>query len=380
MPQCIAETATNRRCSRQAAAGVVRCGTHHRQHQEQVREAGPEIQGRCNKIMRRTIDHENRWQRCGGMILEGHDVCHRHHNVIVRADRRIQQANQVHVRIAQMEADAVTRAAIFWNIFRELLDAGINWHEVLEAIATEHTANRINHLTVNHIIASFAAHIHEAEGVIWVAYNHIRINQLEEQQPPPPPQVDRQLQHIARDNQNVHTAPVTEQTNRGLDVLLKIEVPKNPNTRRNILIEWLETKRNVHIDDILKVYEDINHWYCMKTCRTSNDKLYRRALDGLVIMIKTHEHKVELYKRLWQECYEAKGLCCDGHINRLINVMVGFDDRFAPPVPIKEQLQQKMAALANQDITDEQKIVLAKNILVELKIPESEHNDWLSAF
>jgi hypothetical protein len=65
---------------------------------------------------------------------------------------------------------------------------------------------------------------------------------------------------------------------------------------------------------------------------------------------------------------------------RLSNVMVGFDDAFAPPIPVGEILQQKMAAIAAMDIESEKQIELAKALLAELKVPEEKHSDWLAAF
>jgi hypothetical protein len=84
-------------------------------------------------------------------------------------------------------------------------------------------------------------------------------------------------------------------------------------------------------------------WYGRDMCRTEGDFLYQRVLDHLWSLILHSEENTELVKRLYQECFEAKGMCCDGHINRLVNVMVGFHDAFNPPLSPKEILQNKMS-------------------------------------
>jgi hypothetical protein len=73
-------------------------------------------------------------------------------------------------------------------------------------------------------------------------------------------------------------------------------------------------------------------------------------------------------------------MCCDGHISRLCNVLVGFDDAFAPPVPFGEILQNKMAAIAALEIETEEKVRQANTFFNEFAVPEPERVAWLEAF
>jgi hypothetical protein len=52
-------------------------------------------------------------------------------------------------------------------------------------------------------------------------------------------------------------------------------------------------------------------------------------------------------------------VCTQGHVARLSNVMIGFDDAFVPPVPVGEILQQKMAAIYGMDVSYEEQLRLA---------------------
>ena len=73
-------------------------------------------------------------------------------------------------------------------------------------------------------------------------------------------------------------------------------------------------------------------------------------------------------------------MCCEGHISRVCNVLVGFDDAFAPPVPFGEILQNKMAAIYAMEIDTDKKVTLATDFFNEFAVPEVERSAWLEAF
>lgn len=203
------------------------------------------------------------------------------------------------------------------------------------------------------------------------------------QLPVPPPVIQRGLHAIARDPQNVHTRYVTEQTNKGLDTLL--EASKSNKQMR--APDWFAAKWLVKSyggwNVVVRVVNDMHYWYGQHTCKIANDRLYQRALDGLYLKIKNTtdiEVQTELYKRAFEECYESVGMCCEGHISRICNVLVGFDDEFAPPVPFGEILQNKMAAIYALEIDTEEKICQATAFFNEFAVPEAERAAWLEAF
>ena len=205
----------------------------------------------------------------------------------------------------------------------------------------------------------------------------------------PPDEVRQQvprgnLQVIAMDRQNVHTRAVSQQTNKGLEVLLTLQKQRNRTMRAP---EWLAAKWLVRSygpwQAVSRTVNDMMQWYNTNTCRAVGDQLYRHALDGLYLRISSHsseEVKTELNKRVFEECFESIGLCCDGHISRLCNVLVGFDDAFEPPVPFGEILQNKMAALFALDIPTEEKLAQAIAFFNEFAVPEAERAPWLEAF
>jgi hypothetical protein len=191
------------------------------------------------------------------------------------------------------------------------------------------------------------------------------------------------LAALARDAQNVHTAVVTNQTNKSLEKLL--EASKTEKHMRSP--EWFASRwllrgyGNWNITH--RVVNDMLLWYNQAYCKTANDYLYRRTLDGLyltIAKIKDVEARTELYKRAFEECHESVGMCCEGHISRLCNVLVGFDETFAPPVPFGEILQNKMAAIAALEVETEEKVRQATAFFNEFAVPEPDRAAWLEAF
>jgi hypothetical protein len=199
----------------------------------------------------------------------------------------------------------------------------------------------------------------------------------------PPRAAPRQeLGRLAADRQNVHTTHVSTQTNKAVELLLAVHVPETQQTEVSMARNWMSRPGGFFMKRYLEVACDVNNWFNTRTCRADNDNLYRRLLRGLVATIERQddERKTELYKRLWEECYEAVGMCCEGHIGRLCNVLVGFDESFQPPVPLGELLQNKMAAIAAQDIPEEDKRRQATAFFNEVGLPDSERAAWLDAF
>ena len=82
--------------------------------------------------------------------------------------------------------------------------------------------------------------------------------------------------------------------------------------------------------------------------------------------------------RLQQECADSYRMCCIGHINRIINVMIGFDDCFQPSVSKGEILQNKFAMFSRLE-DDTEKYVQATALLAELGVVGDEAAVWLDA-
>jgi hypothetical protein len=184
------------------------------------------------------------------------------------------------------------------------------------------------------------------------------------------------LHRLALDGQNVHTKEVAGQTNDAVTLLIGTDIATDQETLEEIAAVWSD-KPKAGLRVVLK---DMGRWYKTATCRVDDDWLYKRALDGLWATIRVSKFKTDLVQRLWEEAEESLGMCCEGHISRVCNVLVGFDEAFKPEIPVGLLLQQKMAAIAAKDITVERKVGEAWVVFEELNIPREQRLDWLDAF
>ena len=201
---------------------------------------------------------------------------------------------------------------------------------------------------------------------------------------PRPPPRPIGLAAFALDRQNVHTRETSETTNKGLRILLEVPVADPANIYAVIVDTYARMPFANMIASMsradMNVLHDVVKWYNTSLCHVPDDFLYKRTLDALWVRIQASEHKTELKKRLWEEWTESVGMCCDGHITRLVNVLVGFDPEFLPPVSAGELLQQRMATLAGLEIETEEKVLRANAIFDELGTPAEERTAWIEAF
>jgi len=195
------------------------------------------------------------------------------------------------------------------------------------------------------------------------------------------PDTRPELQRVAADPQNTHDRNVRRQTDENVKLLLEITPPDGQKTLEEIRAVWTRIYRvpGRGVDD--RVYADMQKWYDTPQCYTPNDWMYRKVLDALWYRIKMVEElkiRHELHKRLQQECAEAYAMCCEGHIGRLANVLVGFDDSFKPQVPVGIILQNKMAIISQIESVEE-RLKQARELMTELKVPDDQAVAWIEA-
>ena len=195
------------------------------------------------------------------------------------------------------------------------------------------------------------------------------------------PDTRPELQRISDDSQNTHNCDVRKQTDTNVKLLLDISPPVGQKTIDEIREAWSKIYRVPGRGVQETQYADMQKWYDTAQCYTPNDWLYRKVLDGLVARIKLVEDfkiRRQLFIRLQQECAEAYQMCCEGHIGRLANVLVGFDDTFRPQIPVGLILQQKMAVIAQIENVEE-RFKQARELMAELNVPQEQAVPWLDA-
>ena len=127
------------------------------------------------------------------------------------------------------------------------------------------------------------------------------------------------------------------------------------------------------------MHRDMKKWYETRSCRSEDDWLYRKTLDGLWTLITRSPFKDELSIRLTQELDESVNTCGDGHIARLCNVMVGFDEAFKTPVSVAGVLGDQIGAIAARELSIEEKVVEAWAAFEALSVDHETRKEWISA-
>ena len=185
---------------------------------------------------------------------------------------------------------------------------------------------------------------------------------------------------IAASRQSVHAPEVVQQAARGMDFLLKIKVPSGWDDESKVLGElktlWAGEEHTT-------LHADMRIWWNQKSCFNTDDSMYRKLLTGLWTYIKSEEdaeRRKELETRLFQECSEAVKMCCQGHTNRLVNVLGGFVTGIDIVVqrPKGEILQEQFALIgAMENVEDRTR--RANEVIAELGLTAEEAAPWLEA-
>jgi hypothetical protein len=188
------------------------------------------------------------------------------------------------------------------------------------------------------------------------------------------------LAGIAASRQSVHASEVVQQAARGMDFLLKVKIPSGWDDESKVLDElktlWAGEEHTT-------LHADMRIWWDQKSCFTADDSMYRKLLTGLWTYVKSEEdeeRRKELEKRMFQECSEAVRMCCQGHTNRLVNVLGGFVTGIDVVVqrPKGEILQEKFALIgAIEDIAERTRE--ANAVIAELGLSADEAAPWLEA-
>jgi hypothetical protein len=382
MPRCSALTHNYDQCANTAWVGETMCRIHIRAHARYNERFGPHVPELCAVVDTRG--------RCENVHEPDQPICMHHRHM---RERRI--------ALREVEDEEERLAEETYRDYMER-DPLMRWQDVLEDLVNRAGLPRAFPGYVHWNIAREAARMYfETAHVNPEHHNDLRFFirvwhwvrtgrngpvplpgvQIPAPLTPPPP-IPR-LQALAQDQQNVHTREVSHQTNESTRKLLEVTVPLQQKTEQTLMLSWYALPNAPPHHKILKVAIDMNKWFNTETCREQGDKLYKHLLRGLVAYIsqvRDVETKQELWKRAYQECDESVGMCCEGHITRLCNVLVGFDEAFQPPVPFSEILQNKMAAISLMDVSIDEKIQHATTFFNEYAVPMEQRQAWLDAF
>ena len=198
------------------------------------------------------------------------------------------------------------------------------------------------------------------------------------------------LGDISKDGQSIHVREVEKNTHDGIHVLSNLEVPKGQQTLNEIYSafrstvfgdEYAVNPQSVKMK-LKRVMNDMRDWASRDTVMSTTENVYKNVLRGLWTKIKNYEQELrrELVKRLWEESSDSVGMCADGHVGRLINVLIGFDDDFKSKISPMEYFQNNMSLIANNTLAPMAfKVEHARKLMDEIRMPEEERAAWIDA-
>jgi hypothetical protein len=188
------------------------------------------------------------------------------------------------------------------------------------------------------------------------------------------PEGDIDLRAFALDPQSVHRSSVQNATHKAvLELLSRPAPPADQDTLPEIVgifntsatLRWpAQNARDITITELTDNYFNMSAFSVP----------YSSVLDYVWAFICGHAEKNELTQRLAEELYEGQGMCSNGKMARLINILQGYDESLETAAP-RELFQQRIAELASKPMSE--RTAAAHALFAEFRIPEDEHAVWL---
>jgi hypothetical protein len=124
---------------------------------------------------------------------------------------------------------------------------------------------------------------------------------------------------------------------------------------------WQMMAKYCHDDDIY----DLGHG------------IYGRVLNSVWQYIKASPDSADLKKILKTEMQDNIGMCAQGNLSRLCNILSGYLDGINTDTRSKNEIiGERFAALLKLE-SHMEKVAEGVRILQEFNVPQEEHEDWL---
>jgi hypothetical protein len=185
-----------------------------------------------------------------------------------------------------------------------------------------------------------------------------------------------ELGHFARDAQNVHTTVAVNQTKDMVVRILKISVPND--------FKWNARTCSKTPGEIITEcgLSAKGAWQMVaKYCQDEDvydmgNGIYGKTLDGVWQYIVNSPDKRDLCRILRQEMEDNIGMCAQGNLTRLCNILAGYMEGIGVQESPSEILGRKLPLL--MEIEDQvNRLNEAYKLLVETGIPEEQWLSWV---
>jgi phage-related protein len=352
-PNCVGVKATGDVCDKHAIVGGVRCTTHLRTihnngpNATEIKERGYQHKKELavlSAMWRVRIDNEQDEQRQRDLT---HDFNHEYSTVKLRHRHEIeiiQRGHRDRIRETGVDPDAEAnqRRRDAENRRRE------EWRQALRG--DEEEFNRL-------------------QDVLLRAAQDRRVRAA-------PPVGE--LQQFATDNQNIHRERTVNVTKEMVSLILTIPVPDE--------YKWSGSECSKTPGDIVmtchltpKAAWQMFSKYCQDESIYELGKgIYGKVLDGVWQYILSSSDKTDLCRVLKQEMEDNVGMCAQGNLSRLCNILAGYLDGIGSQESITDILGRLLPKLMEIENV-ESRLAEAFKILKENKVPFSHWKAWADA-
>lgn len=187
-----------------------------------------------------------------------------------------------------------------------------------------------------------------------------------------------ELQAFVTDNQNVHRAATVNMVTETIEKVLKIEVPKSFQWNMRVMSKTpgaviTHCKLTVPAGmAMMEKYSKADDIYEL------GKGIYGRVLDCVWQFISKSDDKECLCAILRAELQDNVGMCMQGNLSRLCNVLSGYIEDIQISETPTERLGRELPKL--MELADEsERLRRARIILRELKLPVAEWAPWTDA-
>lgn len=202
---------------------------------------------------------------------------------------------------------------------------------------------------------------------------HIAHRQVDDLGRPQP--VQRNLRNFVADPQNVHTTEAVKQTKEMIEKIRKIPVPEG--YRWNLSITS-KTAGEIITECKLTIYAScqmLTQYSQPTAIYDIEEGIYGKTLDSTWQFIKGHAEKESLIAILKQELEDNVGMCAQGNLTRICNVLSGYMEGIVPPESLSEKLGRLLPPLL--EIEDPfKRMESAYLIMKENNVPLDSWDYW----
>jgi hypothetical protein len=186
---------------------------------------------------------------------------------------------------------------------------------------------------------------------------------------------NRELQQFAADPQNVHTTEAVKKVKEIIEKVLEVPVPAE--YKWNVT-ECSKTPGEIILECKLtpKAAWQMSAMYCVDSEIYEMGKgIYGRVLDCVWQFIVKSEHKQDLCRILKSELQDNIGMCAQGNLSRLANILAGYMDGVKSQESLSEILGRELPPLMEIEDLQERANKL-KEILNQNQVPKAEWLVW----